>query len=277
LDTLAPTTANSEPAPAYGVSGRDHVAGELAKADENTHEKVAGDIRVLEDQAVECVYSLYTQKCFHITNHLCSFGSDIVIIIVGEASRIQSFILHADFLTARSAYFKSALLRSPTRNIFNFPKHDPRAFALYFQLIYTGRLPSKPSSTINSTEEYTLLCNLYILARKFTDVHAQNAALDAIHAKATEIQPLSDTKTTLPTREHVTTIYNDIDGPCAGRRLMVDLYASQAMEEDFTDDMEDWPAVFMGGLALRLTTVCHQDRIAAGLLKWKEDYHEVKI
>jgi hypothetical protein len=57
---------------------------------------------------------------------------------------------------------------------------------------------------------------------------------------------------------------------------MVDLYASQAKEEDFTGGMEDWPAGFIGELVLRLTIDCRQNNIT-GLLKDTEEYHEVGV
>jgi hypothetical protein len=137
------------------------------------------------------------------------------------------------------------LLQDPDQKTFNFPHIDPRAFALYFQLIYTGRLPSKPN---DAKDEYTLLCKLYILAREFTDIAAQNASLDAIIAKASESGEI-------PASEHIWVIYKGTDGPCGARKMMLDFYTYEATGEWMKAQGEDargFPPNFLGELAMRL-------------------------
>ncbi|KAF1946749.1 hypothetical protein EJ02DRAFT_313302, partial [Clathrospora elynae] len=109
----------------------------------------------------------------------------ILTLNVGEDEHQKSFTMHANLLTARSCYFRNALLQHPEQRSFNFPTIDPRAFALYFQLIYTNCLPSKSNEPTNSThDEYSLLCKLHTLAHTLQDCSAANAALSAIFTKA---------------------------------------------------------------------------------------------
>jgi hypothetical protein len=107
-----------------------------------------------------------------------------------------------------------------------------RAFALYFQLIYK--------------DVYTLLCKLYILARNFVDIAAQNAALDAILASAKESREI-------PANEHVWIIYKRTNTPCGGRKTMVDFYTYEATGEWMRaqgEDAHSFPPEFLGKLAM---------------------------
>ncbi|KAF2827591.1 hypothetical protein CC86DRAFT_213586 [Ophiobolus disseminans] len=99
---------------------------------------------------------------------------------------------------------------------------DPQVFALYIQSLYTSRIPSIPTTTPSATE-HTLLCKLYVLTYILQDTVAQDAACDAILAKASELGDDS-----LPSREHIKIIYNSTPSSCAVRRLLVDLYIAHA-------------------------------------------------
>jgi hypothetical protein len=202
------------------------------------------------------------------TTQAVSFGSTFVIIHAGKEENFQTFAIHENILSARSQQFKdhlSGLVSERGFKVINLPDMDPQAFSLYVQLLYTGHIPSG-SPTIKTVEEYDPLCKLYVLVRKFDDVASQNAALAVILSKATE--PFASAEVTLPRREHVGIIYSGAEGPCAGKRLMVDLYTSQATGEQLQDE---FPAEFMGELAVSLMGVRKE---GVGVVKRKEEYHE---
>jgi hypothetical protein len=148
------------------------------------------------------------------------------------------------------------------------PEIDPQAFALYVQFLYTGHIPSK-SVESTDTSEHTHLCRLYNLALKLQDVAAQNAACDAIYAKATE--PVENMQDALPRREHIDVIYSGTSEQCAAKRLMVDLYTAQAKSEWLQNAEDKFPPAFMSALAVNLMGT----RFMAGLAKPKEHYHVV--
>ncbi|KAI4691768.1 hypothetical protein J4E81_007295 [Alternaria sp. BMP 2799] len=210
-----------------------HVAAvdsESARADQQILR--VPNIRVVEDQAV-------------------NFGCDLLTIHVGKDERARTFSIHSDLLTARSTYFKDFISNDADQKTFDLPEINPRAFALYFQLIYTGRIPSKPNDASDAEhDEYALLCKLYTIAHLVKDAKAKDSALDAILVKATE-------SAEIPSSEHVWIVYAGTEGPCKARKMMVDFYTYKATGEWMRAQGEDahgrgFPPEFWSELAMSL-------------------------
>lgn len=100
---------------------------------------------------------------------------------------------------------------------------DPDTFALYEQLVYTGRLPSKQKSKL---AEYTVLAKLYTLGEMLQDTGAKNSALEAILTCSKEKQP-DGSSGYCPSSQIINIIYDGTPGPCLARSLMVDFYTFQ--------------------------------------------------
>jgi hypothetical protein len=144
-------------------------------------------------------------------------------------------------LTTHSAYINENLNANPDIQTFALPGVDPSAFALYIQILYTNRLPSKPPSATTNRSEYTPLCKLYTLATALRDITTKNIA---ILAKAKE-------NFDIPTSEHVSIIYLATSGACAARKMMVDFYTFKATERMLQGA---FPPEFMSDLAMSLVS-----------------------
>ncbi|KAH7095173.1 hypothetical protein FB567DRAFT_511908 [Paraphoma chrysanthemicola] len=146
-----------------------------------------------------------------------SIGMEVISIEVGDGVRKQTFTVHAALITSRSEYIKNQLNNQTIAQPITVNCVDPRAFALYAQLLYVDRIPSKSKLGDPDHDEYALLCKLYILAANIQDIPTKNAALSAIFTKCQE-----DDK--LPLSGHVWIIYDGTSASSLARRMMVDLY-----------------------------------------------------
>jgi hypothetical protein len=146
---------------------------------------------------------------------------------------------------------------------------DPEVFALYVQLLYTGHIPSK-LAVYSSREEHSLLSKLYVLTCKFQDIAGQNATLGAMYAKSQEL--FVKTVVALPRSEAVAIIYSGTTGPCAARRLIVDLYISMGGGVLMQQPKDELPLEFMGELALSLMEC--RSTMCSYMIKPKDKYHE---
>ena len=208
----------------------------------------------------------------HTFTNSASFGSSVVVVEVGDGDKHQTFVVHENLLCARSKELKSRLGETTVENglrTISLKNLDSEAFALYVQFLYSGRIPSKPA-ICPSPDEHTLLTKLYILACSLQDVHGQNAALDAIHAKSQELafEPAS----ALPRGEGVGVIYHCTNGACGARRLMVDMFLSKGSGVLMRPSKDDYPPEFMVELALSLMGSLPSKR--GYMVKPKEQYHE---
>jgi hypothetical protein len=121
---------------------------------------------------------------------------------------------------------------------------DLGATVLYIQLLYFGHLPSKDEQTDRLGDfdmEFSLLCKLYILALELKDIETRNVAVDAIFAKAQVDQGR------VP-GEAIWNLYNGTPGPCAARKLMVDIYKCKANSSWM--EGQTLPPAFMEDLAM---------------------------
>jgi hypothetical protein len=197
------------------------------------------------------------------------------MIQVGMGEQHRTFAVHENILAARSKEFKSILANTAIdhdQKTIQLNDVDPEAFSLYVQLLYTGHIPSKPENVLDANE-YTPLCKLYLIAYKLQDIAAQNATVDAMHAKSQE--PFVGPDLALPRYEHIKTIYKGTKGLCAARRLFVDLYMAQAKGEWLRDGRLEYPQEFVQELVAGL-----MDSRSGGfgnVVKGCEQYHETSL
>jgi hypothetical protein len=156
----------------------------------------------------------------------------------------------------------------------NLPKDDPEAFALYSQLVYTGRIPgmndnapergkttndgkNHTCSTRNECEkEYRLLCGLYVLAEKMIDSQAKNHTIEALYFKIKQEGAINDEPTLgcLPSTEAINIMYDGTAVNCSGRKILVWSYMSEGSEAFLqkTTTEEDLPSQFLQDLVYEL-------------------------
>lgn len=160
-----------------------------------------------------------------------SLTASVIKVCVGTGKNQRFFYVHQSLLCSQSEFFKKALngkWKESEENSINLSEDDPEIFSLYLEQLYTGSLPilGDTVEVIPSDFNYTTLAELYILAEKLMDVKTKNNVLDGI-LRASRMSDKSGASY-FPSFTTVETIYNGTPGPCAGRRLMVDLYLFQA-------------------------------------------------
>ncbi|KAH7085599.1 hypothetical protein BKA63DRAFT_21246 [Paraphoma chrysanthemicola] len=200
------------------------------------------------------------------------YGDTFVFVRIGQGDHQRTFAVHENLLCASSLRLKKMLSEVPVEHNHKkvpFDYADPGAFALYIQYLYTGHIPSK-STSVTTSNEHTTLCKLYILAYDFENIPAQNAACDAIYAKAME--SVGDIQNSLPQCEHIDIIYSSTSSPCAARRLLADLYTAYAKDEWLSAHKETLPQQFVKELALNLMK--HRAAWLAHIVGPNQHYHE---
>jgi hypothetical protein len=93
-------------------------------------------------------------------------------------------------------------------------------------LVYTRTLPISSPDSADEIEdtEYTTLMHLYILAHKLQDTVSQNQIVDTVLAKVRKPVP-PEHLFRYPEAATIKMLYDGTTGPCAMRRLVVDLHA----------------------------------------------------
>jgi hypothetical protein len=153
--------------------------------------------------------------------------------------------VHESILTSRSEYFKCDLgsmwRNDPTKPV-TLSDDDPDVFALYVNLVYTGRLATR------GTNEWLKLVRLYVLAEKLQDVHAKNDTFDAMNAFIREFSwirifssaPGDATNLPLISAESIAELYDGTPALSPARGLVLDSCAEM--------DRGDWLTVGRGVL-----------------------------
>jgi hypothetical protein len=196
----------------------------------------------------------------------------MIKIVVGEKDR--QFVMHKSALTARSQFFKNAMggrWQEAHDGLVKLPEDDGDAFALYEQLVYTGKVPAFDDSeeterkhsnyghnwvTCVSTHckpEWENLCRLYVLAEKLQDVAAKNATTDAMIEKVQRKARIKGARSglteCLPTPRAIDIMYEGTPGFCPGRQVLVHMfvmyekggywvdYSSSGVPKDFLWDL----------------------------------------
>ncbi|KAF2851099.1 hypothetical protein T440DRAFT_395298 [Plenodomus tracheiphilus IPT5] len=182
-------------------------------------------------------------------------------------------MIHENLLIDRASFFSRALSsgwKEVEEGLVRLPEDDPTIFALYGQLLYTGRIPVFErtdeqqdyhwSSTENDAQklcqsEYTSLAQLYVFAEKMQDVKAKNAVVQAIIEKinhhAKQVTHYSRGRVCFPGPVAITTIYEETASHCPGRQVLIDCYVSYADSDvmDRSDFINSVPREFLFDLA----------------------------
>ncbi|KAF1946475.1 hypothetical protein EJ02DRAFT_450564 [Clathrospora elynae] len=85
-------------------------------------------------------------------------------VIVVDADNSREFYIHEALPTSSSKFFEKTMKRGwekAEEKLFNLPEDDPETFALYRQVVYTGRIPvfhEVPEQDSDEDELYTY-CN----------------------------------------------------------------------------------------------------------------------
>ena len=147
---------------------------------------------------------------------------------------MHSFTVHEALICSRSNFFRNTLngnSKEAQEKTVNLPEEDPIIFALYEQLLYSGWIPSDSDTSAfdDIVKEYATLCSLYVLSSKIQDVEAKHVVINALLGMSRTM--MLDGQRTCPLLQHVEIIYYGTHGPCAARRLMVDIYTYRASED----------------------------------------------
>jgi hypothetical protein len=193
----------------------------------------------------------------------------MVKVVVGENRGTRDFVIHEALLTSRSRFFKKAMAgdwKEAEEKLVKLPEDDPAIFALYEQLVYTGRIPAfdgqpepieeeksdgdfddddsnydddndgdddNDSDGDGDNDEYESLAELYVLAEKLQDLGAKNTTVKAIIAKIThEGAIINDCGEgpCLPGAVAIKTMYEKTPGHCAGRQIFLDSFVYYAQD-----------------------------------------------
>jgi hypothetical protein len=168
----------------------------------------------------------------------------MLTIRVGKQSDHKDFVAHESFLTSRSDFFRRAMNGSWAESesrVVKLPEDDPKVFAIYVSLIYTGQLTTMLKSkeelaTLDTATfraivqaEYATLLQMYILGDKLQDLQAKNATvaavLELIDMKSAE------NRWFVPMVELVNMSYERTPAGSPIRRLMTDLWSSNSVRE----------------------------------------------
>jgi hypothetical protein len=167
-------------------------------------------------------------------------GTRFVTVEVSNSQKQCSFTIHESLIHARTN------LQLDEQNELEITLPDdiePDTFALYQQLLYTQRLPSKipgDNNILNIHKEYIHLAELYVLAHHLSDTTAKNAAISAM------LDCWHDShRGSLPPSKAISIIYAGTEGSSQARKLMVDLYThTRGAHGDLLKDKDDFPQDF---------------------------------
>jgi hypothetical protein len=222
-------------------------------------------------------------------------------IVVGGEGVARQFAIHEALLTTRSEFFKKAMGKGGKEvedKVVKLPDDDMDIFALYEQLVYTGRLPIFDNSVDRFEysqvfgpnpydckdcgkcgEEYLTLTNVYVLAEKLQDIKAKNTTIDAIMSKVTHESSIinRDHGPCLPGYKVIKMMYKNMPGHCPGRQILIDSFVwyGQAYTMGNVEGYDELPWQFLLDLATGL--MCHRPQ--PFILLPHQDmrlYHEVE-
>jgi hypothetical protein len=203
--------------------------------------------------------------------HYCSLTGGILTIVVGATGNTRNFHIHQALLTARPKFFEKAMQKGwkdAEEKLVKLPEDDPDTFAIYEQVVYTGRVPlleviddgvlkgDNKSTWCQVSEtcdhDYISLSALYVLAEKLQNLKARNTTVEAIIREVTHEVATVDDSPCLPSLAAITTMYSKTPHHCPGRQVFFDCFtfcAGYGTLQD-TGDWETLPREFLYDLAL---------------------------
>ena len=176
-----------------------------------------------------------------------SYSDKCINIIVSNDENDQTFTIHAEHINPRARLFQDAT----PGTLIHIPDQDPEIFATYVHYLYTNTLAILDSTSSNPTETTHIMAQLYTLAEKLEDVHAQEDFLKALIDEADKTTAGGDAH--FPGISVVSIIYEGTVSGSPARKALVDLYTHS--DESYTPASVaegDWPVEFLCDLEASL-------------------------
>jgi hypothetical protein len=190
-------------------------------------------------------------------------GGEVIDVIAGSGATEKIFHVHKAMLES-VAFFRNAMktewTNGDTKKPIDLSNQDPVTVEIYLNWIYFRHIPE--------TDDYLLLCRLYVLGNELIHDQFQNAVLDTIIETVVRIKKLSGSPA-------VHLIYDGTDEGSPARRLFVDMYLWSIKEPSYMHEcFDDYPSEFLRDYMCALIRL--KKRVSLGKKPWitrKESYH----
>jgi hypothetical protein len=158
------------------------------------------------------------------------FGKgETVTLVVGEEK--YEMLVHANYISSNFEFIKTALkrewLEGQTRTI-TLPVDDPKTVTHYLYFTYSGRLPTThivgPITKDSTRTDKIDLARLYVLGGRLLDDVIRKALIQ-------EMIRIPQLTRTYPGQSAVAIIYEGTPEGDPARKLLVNLYASEATKD----------------------------------------------
>jgi hypothetical protein len=134
------------------------------------------------------------------------------------------FTVHGELICGSSEFFRNALSREwreSKERLVKLPSRQPKAFQLYVQWLYTGRLHLSPRSVeANSTTERTNIKEGYLLADYLQDTKYKDTLVDALRDW---IKAASTVQRELMVVDLTHTMFSETPAEASMRTILVDV------------------------------------------------------
>ncbi|KAF2797227.1 hypothetical protein K505DRAFT_415194 [Melanomma pulvis-pyrius CBS 109.77] len=173
-------------------------------------------------------------------------ASDVIIVRVGEGTQREDFSVHESIVRPRSEFFANALPNAPiegTSKVIKLPDQTPKIFRRYLDYLYTTMLPA---GTIEVSDQFVQLSNLYVLCEKLVDVGLKDVILRKMVTLAQERYMVLNSLA-----ETVDIIYNGTPSYSNARCLLLDIFVDSGTHTWLPADW-DPPKQFLRDLATGL-------------------------
>jgi len=194
----------------------------------------------------------------------------MVKILVGANETV--FVIDEKSLAARSKFFNNALKgrwKEAEDKIVRLPDDEASIFAVYKQLVYTGRIPcmevQKPPIEYRRMpdhcdiptaccKEYESLCSLYVFADKIQDLRAKSSTTAALVWKINDEtgQLENDGNVCFPSAQAISIMYLNTPRNCPGRVVLARAYAFYGHEYTSLPGANEVPRRVLVGCNQRL-------------------------
>ena len=184
-------------------------------------------------------------------------GTTVISIRVGPEPSHTDFTIHENLLRKSSPFFEAALGREwleSEERVVRLPTNGAKAFQVYSQWLYTGRLHTRASSDRLSfheeKEEWDCLVGAYLLGEYLQEITFRDSVMDAMQ----EWVQLCH-YTSFNVYEQATEIYDNTSSGSPLRLLVTDLTVWRAFDHFWIEEQKLlFPPEFAWSLATGLWT-----------------------
>ncbi|KAI5361382.1 Putative BTB/POZ domain-containing protein [Septoria linicola] len=146
--------------------------------------------------------------------------AEMITLHIGTTKK--AFHIRRKLLIKRSAYWKDRLSAADrTTKPMHLKDIKQEISDLYFRYIYTSQVPC--SKTAKDAKAHLELVELYLMASKFKDFAAMDAAINAMLV-VYSTGPVENSWGVIPCAESVATVYKSTPAASKLRKLFVDMY-----------------------------------------------------